>query len=81
MEKDWLTSAVLDDAARKFSGSVLRSTNPKHTPSPIRGRGVVRWCRCVVSAGFRLYASHYEEFLRTTGSDVRFVKMTRGAGT
>lgn len=82
MEKDWLTSAVLDDAARKFSGSVLLVDEPEAHLHPSAVASVVRWCRRVVTAGFQVVAaSHHEEFLRTTGSDVRFVKMTRGAGT
>lgn len=82
MEKDWLTSAVLDDAARKFSGSVLLVDEPEAHLHPSAVASVVRWCRRMVNAGFQVVAaSHHEEFLRTTSSDVRFVKVTRGAGT
>jgi hypothetical protein len=39
---------------------------------------VVRWCHRVVGCGFNLVAaSHHEEFLRASGDDVTFVKVTR----
>jgi hypothetical protein len=39
---------------------------------------VVRWCHRMVACGFNLMvASHHEEFLRTSGDDVTFVKVTR----
>ncbi|MGV0872109.1 AAA family ATPase [Mycolicibacterium sp. XJ879] len=82
MEKDWLTSGVLDDAGRRFSGSVLLVDEPEAHLHPSAVASVVRWCRRMVNAGFQVVAaSHHEEFLRTTGSDVRFVKVTRGDGT
>lgn len=81
MEQDWLTSAVSDDG-KKFSGSVLLVDEPEAHLHPSAVASVVRWCRRMVNAGFQVVAaSHHEEFLRTTGSDVKFVKVTRGAGT
>jgi hypothetical protein len=39
---------------------------------------VVRWCHRMVGCGFNLVAaSHHEEFLRASGDDVTFVKVTR----
>lgn len=39
---------------------------------------VVRWCHRMVACGFNLMvASHHEEFLRASGDDVTFVKVTR----
>ncbi|PQE02292.1 hypothetical protein CYL16_01665 [Mycobacterium sp. EPG1] len=82
MELDWLTSAVPDDAGKKFSGSVLLVDEPEAHLHPSAVASVVRWCRRMVNAGFQVVAaSHHDEFLRTSGSDVRFVKVTRGAGT
>ena len=66
---------------REVSGSVLLVDGPEAHLHP----SAVAGCGSVVSprsdCRFQVVATSHRKFLRTTGSDVRFVKMTRGAGT
>lgn len=64
------------------SGQVLFIDEPEAHLHPSAVASIVRWCSRMVGCGFQVFAaSHHEEFLRTSGDDVRFVKVTRGVET
>lgn len=61
-----------------FSGHVLFVDEPEAHLHYSAVASVVRWCMRLVDSGFNVIAaSHHEEFLRTSGEEVTFVKVTR----
>ncbi len=63
---------------KSLSGHVLFLDEPEAHLHPSAVASVVRWCQRMVSAGFNLLAaSHHDEFLRISGSEVKFVKVSR----
>ncbi|MDQ1304306.1 MAG: hypothetical protein QG671_133 [Actinomycetota bacterium] len=66
--------------SRAFSGHVLFIDEPEAHLHHSAVASVVRWCHRLVGCGFNiLAATHHEEFLRASGNEVTFVKVTRDA--
>ncbi|CAM3414900.1 hypothetical protein BST27_29495 [Mycobacterium intermedium] len=82
MESDWVTSKLPVSMEKAFSGQVLLVDEPEAHLHPSAVASIVRWCQRMVKCGFQIVAaSHHEEFLRASGSDIRFVKVSRGITT
>jgi energy-coupling factor transporter ATP-binding protein EcfA2 len=82
MEEDPHIKGLVGAAAKQFSGHVLFVDEPEAHLHPSAVASVVRWCQRMVSCGFSLVAaSHHEEFLRASGDEVKFVKVSRGLET
>ena len=65
---------------RAFSGHVLFIDEPEAHLHHSAVASVVRWSHRLVGCGFNiLAATHHEEFLRASGNEVTFVKVTRDA--
>lgn len=80
MEGDWVTSTLPVPVENAFSGWVLLVDEPEAHLHPSAVASVVRWCRRMVDRGFQvLVASHHEEFLRASGDDVTFVRVSRAS--
>ncbi len=63
---------------KSMSGHVLFLDEPEAHLHPSAVASVVRWCQRMVKAGFNvIVGSHHEEFLRVSGSEVKFVKVSR----
>ena len=78
METDPQITAVDVTGAKAFSGHVLFVDEPEAHLHPSAVASVVRWCRRMVNCGFTVVAaSHHEEFLRASGDEVTFVKVSR----
>jgi energy-coupling factor transporter ATP-binding protein EcfA2 len=62
----------------ELSGHVLFLDEPEAHLHHSAVASIVRWCNRMVRNGFNLMAaSHHEEFLRASGEDVTFVKLTQ----
>ena len=82
MEGDSQVVALDVAGAKTFSGQVLIVDEPEAHLHPSAVASVVRWCQRMVRCGFHVVAaSHHEEFLRATGQDVTFVKVSRDPET
>lgn len=80
MNGDEETTDSTSADGKPFSGQVLFVDEPEAHLHPFAVASVVRWCQRLVRAGFTIVAaSHHEEFLRASGSEISFVKVTRGA--
>jgi AAA domain, putative AbiEii toxin, Type IV TA system/Overcoming lysogenization defect protein-like, TOPRIM domain len=71
-------SDLLEADKRSFSGDVLFIDEPEAHLHHTAVASIVRWCQRMATSGFNLVvASHHEAFLRASGDDVRFVKISR----
>ena len=78
MEEDQQITKLGVTGARNFSAHVLLVDEPEAHLHPSAVASVVRWCQRMVDYGFTVIAaSHHEEFLRASGDDVTFVKVSR----
>jgi energy-coupling factor transporter ATP-binding protein EcfA2 len=78
MEEDPQITALDVTGPKAFSGQVLFVDEPEAHLHPSAVASVVRWCQRMVSCGFTVVAaSHHEEFLRASGDEVTFVKVSR----
>lgn len=65
---------------RSFSGDVLFIDEPEAHLHHTAVDSIRRWCQRMAKSGFNIIvASHHEAFLRASGDDVRFVKISRDA--
>ena len=63
---------------RPYSGYVLFIDEPEAHLHPAAVASIVRWCQRLARLGFNIVvASHHEAFLRASGDQVRFVKVSR----
>jgi ABC-type cobalamin/Fe3+-siderophores transport system ATPase subunit len=63
---------------RSFSGDVLFIDEPEAHLHHTAVASILRWCQRMAKSGFNIIvASHHEAFLRASGDDVRFVKISR----
>ncbi len=63
---------------RAFSGTVLFVDEPEAHLHPDAVASILRWCQRMADWGFNIVvASHHEAFLRASGDDIRFVKISR----
>jgi hypothetical protein len=72
------TSQLIRPDKQEFSGDVLFIDEPEAHLHPSAVDSIWRWCKRMAEAGFNIVvASHHEAFLRASGDDVRFVKISR----
>jgi predicted ATP-dependent endonuclease of OLD family len=82
MEQDPQITALDVVGPKAFSGHVLFVDEPEAHLHPSAVASVVRWCQRMVRCGFMVVAaSHHEEFLRASGDEMTFVKVSRDAET
>jgi energy-coupling factor transporter ATP-binding protein EcfA2 len=63
---------------RSFSGDVLFIDEPEAHLHHTAVDSIRRWCQRMAKSGFNIIvASHHEAFLRASGEEVRFVKISR----
>ncbi len=78
MNGDRQISGVAIAGRTAFAGQVLFIDEPEAHLHHSAVGSIVRWCHRMVSCGFNIIAaSHHEEFLRASGDEVTFVKVTR----
>jgi len=81
MRGDSAITALDPAVVGRFSGQVLFVDEPEAHLHHSAVASVVRWCSRMVRSGFNVVAaSHHEEFLRASGEEVTFVKVTREKG-
>ncbi|MGV0874454.1 ATP-dependent nuclease [Mycolicibacterium sp. XJ879] len=69
---------LLEGDKRSFSGHVLFIDEPEAHLHHLAVDSIVRWCQRMVKSGFNIVvASHHEAFLRASGDEVRFIKVSR----